>query len=55
MIVSEGDNHEARMVRLYDWQEEYWQEQAALDKDLQLWEAQLATASADPDDFRGTE
>jgi hypothetical protein len=55
MIVSEGDNHEARMERLADWQEEYFQEQATLDQDLQLWEAQLATASADPDDFRRME
>jgi hypothetical protein len=53
MLVSgESDSHEARMVRLYDWQEEYWQEQAALDKDLQLWEAQMADPLADPDSYR---
>jgi hypothetical protein len=40
------------MTRLYDWQEEYYQEQAALDKDLQLWEAQLADPLADPDLYR---
>jgi hypothetical protein len=41
------------MVRLYDWQEEYWQEQAILDLDYRLWDAQLADPLADPDDYRG--
>jgi hypothetical protein len=52
MIVSEDDNHEARMQRLADWQEEYFQEQATLDQDLRMWEAQLADPLADPDLYR---
>jgi hypothetical protein len=46
------DSHEARMQRLADWQEEYFQEQATLDLDLRLWEAQMADPLADPDLYR---